>query len=67
MFTKPTCRLPPPQQRSPPPPKTHSPTSPLLQMSDFSLLGCIPSDICLIVGMEEIANLAKERKVICVL
>lgn len=47
-------------------PQTHSPTSPL-QMSDFSLLGRIPSDICLIVGMEEIANRAKERKVICVL
>lgn len=46
-------------------PRTHSPTSPL-QISDFSLLGCIPSDICLIVGMEEIANHTKEQKVICV-
>ena len=45
------------------PPWTHSPTS-LLRMSDFSLLGCIPRDMCVIVGMEEIA---KERKGICVL
>lgn len=42
-------------------PRTHSPTSPL-QMSDFSLLVCIPSDICLIVGMEEIANAQKSER-----
>lgn len=56
LFTKQTCRLPPPQ----PPPNTF-PYIPL-QMSDFSLFGCIPPDICLIAGMVGNCILRKRAK-----